>query len=182
MARITGVIDAKLAKITSYGTDGAPVYDKDNVYTLKQFISFTGTKNTTSTQWYSNDTVEETFASIVDYDLELVLGDIDPELEAEINGSDYDTTTKVLTEKSNDVQPEFGLILCLSKSPKGRVFKKYPRCTFTVSTEEAETKTDSISDKTRTLTGKAIPCADGTTCQTKVTDTNVNTDDFYTFS
>lgn len=181
MARITGVIDAKVAKITSYGTDGTPVYDKDNIFTLKQFISFTGTKNNTSTQWYSNDSVEETFASIVDYDLEIVLGDIEPKLEALMNGSDYDETSKVLTEKSNDVQPEFGLIVCLSKSPKGRVFKKFPRCTFSVSTEEGETKTDSITDKTRTLTGKAIPSGDGVTCQTKVTDTNLNTDDFYTF-
>ena len=63
MARISGVKYLGIAEITGY-TAGKPTYGQ--IQELKQFISFSSTKNFSETSWYSNDTVEETFKGVVD--------------------------------------------------------------------------------------------------------------------
>lgn len=49
MARIAGVKFLGLAKIESYGENGKPVYGE--VKEIKQFISFSSTKNFSEMNW-----------------------------------------------------------------------------------------------------------------------------------
>ena len=77
-------------------------------------------------------------------------------------GSKY-TEKGVMVEKSDDVQPEFALVVVLSQmgSKNGTLNQVYYRCKLTVEGVEAETKTDSVTDSQVTISGKAIPLADG---------------------
>ena len=160
MARIAGVKSIHLAKITSYGEQGKPVYGE--VKELKQFISFSSTKNFSEMNWYSNDIVEETFKNVVDMDLEIVLGKLDNETKGLIMGSQY-TEKGVLIEKADDAQAEFAVIVVLAQmgTVNGTLNQVYYRTKLTIEGIEAETKTDSVTDSQVTLTGKAIPLADG---------------------
>lgn len=158
MARIAGVQFLGIAPIQGSGEYGA-------VKELKQFISFSATKNYSETQWYSNDTVEETFASIVSEDIEIVLGRIDGETRALISGAEY-SQKGVLTEKADDEQKEFALIVVLSQLPKGTLNKCYYRVKLKIESTEGETKTDSINDSQVTLIGVAIPDSDGVISRT----------------
>ena len=161
MSRIAGVKYLAIAPITR--PSGKEVYGSP--IELKQFISFSATKNYSETSWYSNDQTEETFNAIVDEDIEIVLGHLSGELRAKLSGANYDAKG-VMTEKSDDEQPEFGLIVVLSQLPTGTLNKAYYRVKLKVEATEGETKTDSINDSTVTLTGKAIPNSEGIICRT----------------
>ena len=161
MSRIAGVKYLGIAPIKKSGareTYETPIE-------LKQFVSFSATKNYSETSWYSNDQTEETFNAIVDEDIEIVLGHLSGDLRAKLSGANYDAKG-VMTEKSDDEQPEFGLIVVLSQLPTGTLNKAYYRVKLKVEATEGETKTDSINDSTVTLTGKAIPNSEGIICRT----------------
>ena len=161
MSRIAGVKYLAIAPINKSG--GRETYETP--IELKQFVSFSATKNYSETSWYSNDQTEETFNAIVDEDIEIVLGHLSGDLRAKLSGANYDAKG-VMTEKSDDEQPEFGLIVVLSKLPTGTLNKAYYRVKLKVEATEGETKTDSINDSTVTLTGKAIPNSEGIICRT----------------
>ena len=160
MARIAGVKSIHIAKIESYGENGKPVYGE--VKELKQFISFSSTKNFSEMNWYSNDIVEETFKTVVDVELEIVLGKLDNETKGLIMGSQY-TNKGVLVEKADDAQAEFAVIVVLSQmgATNGTINQVFYRTKLSIDGLSAETKTDSITDSQLTLTGRAIPLADG---------------------
>lgn len=161
MSRIAGVKYLAIAPINKSG--GRETYETP--IELKQFVSFSATKNYSETSWYSNDQTEETFNAIVDEDIEIVLGHLSGDLRAKLSGANYDAKG-VMTEKSDDEQPEFGLIVVLSQLPTGTLNKAYYRVKLKVEATEGETKTDSINDSTVTLTGKAIPNSEGIICRT----------------
>ena len=160
MARIAGVKSIHIAKIESYGENGKPAYGE--VKELKQFISFSSTKNFSEMNWYSNDIVEETFKTVVDVELEIVLGKLDNETKGLIMGSQY-TNKGVLVEKADDAQAEFAVIVVLSQmgATNGTINQVFYRTKLSIDGLSAETKTDSITDSQLTLTGRAIPLADG---------------------
>ena len=160
MARIAGVQFLGIAKIDSYDENNLPVYGE--VQEIRQFISFSTTKNFSEMNWYSNDIVEETFKNVVDVDIEIVLGKLSNELKALIMGSTY-TEKGVMIEASNDAQQEFAVIVVLSQmgTVNGTLNYVFYRTKLTLEGIEAETKTDSITDSQLTLTGKAIPLANG---------------------
>ena len=160
MARIAGVQYLGIAKIESYDENNLPVYA--NVQEIRQFISFSSTKNFSEMNWYSNDIVEETFKNVVDIDIEIVLGKLSNELKALIMGSTY-TEEGVMIEASNDAQQEFAVIVVLSQmgTVNGTLNYVFYRTKLTLEGVEAETKTDSITDSQLTLSGKAIPLANG---------------------
>ncbi len=112
--------------------------------------------------WYSNDIVEETFKTVVDMELEIVLGKLDNETKALIMGSQYNNKG-VLIEKADDAQAEFAVIVVLSQmgSTNGTVNQVFYRTKLTMDGVSAETKTDSVTDSQLTLTGRAIPLANG---------------------
>ena len=160
MARIAGVQYLGVAKIESYDESNFPVYDE--VQEIRQFISFSSTKNFSEMNWYSNDIVEETFKNVVDIDIEIVLGKLSNELKALFMGSTY-TDKGVMVEASNDAQQEFAVIVVLSQmgTVNGTLNYVFYRTKLTLEGIEAETKTDSITDSQVTLSGKAIPLANG---------------------
>ena len=160
MARIAGVQYLGIAKIDSYGEDNLPVYG--DIQEIRQFISFSSTKNFSEMNWYSNDIVEETFKNVVDIDVEIVLGKLSNEVKALIMGSTY-TDKGVMVEASNDAQQEFAVIVVLSQmgTTNGTLNYVFYRTKLTLEGIEAETKTDSITDSQVTLSGKAIPLANG---------------------
>lgn len=152
MSRIAGVKFLGLAPITY--TNGVPTFG--DVIELKQFISFSTTKNYSDATWYSNDVPEEVFSGATDIDLTIVVGRLDGEIKAQLAGSDY-TEKGVLVEKADDVQNEFALIVILSQLPSGTFNQVYYRVKLKVDSVEGSTKTDSIEDKQVTITGKALP-------------------------
>ena len=160
MARIAGVQYLGIARIDSYDENNLPVYGE--VQEIRQFISFSSTKNFSEMNWYSNDIVEETFKNVVDIDIEIVLGKLSNEIKALIMGSTY-TETGVMIEASNDAQQEFAVIVVLSQmgTTNGTLNYVFYRTKLTLEGVEAETKTDSITDSQLTLSGKAIPLANG---------------------
>ena len=160
MARIAGVQYLGIAKIESYNESNLPVYGE--IQEIRQFISFSSTKNFSEMNWYSNDIVEETFKNVVDIDIEIVLGKLSNELKALIMGSTY-TDKGVMVEASNDAQQEFAVIVVLSQmgTTNGTLNYVFYRTKLTLEGIEAETKTDSITDSQVTLSGKAIPLANG---------------------
>ena len=160
MARIAGVQYLGIAKIESYDENNLPVYGE--IQEIRQFISFSSTKNFSEMNWYSNDIVEETFKNVVDIDVEIVLGKLSNELKALIMGSTY-TEQGVMVEASNDAQQEFAVIVVLSQmgTVNGTLNYLFYRTKMTLEGIEAETKTDSITDSQVTLSGKAIPLANG---------------------
>ena len=160
MARIAGVQYLGIAKIESYDESNLPVYGE--VQEIRQFISFSSTKNFSEMNWYSNDIVEETFKNVVDIDIEIVLGKLSNELKALIMGSTY-TEEGVMIEASNDAQQEFAVIVVLSQmgTTNGTLNYVFYRTKLTLEGVEAETKTDSITDSQLTLSGKAIPLSNG---------------------
>ena len=160
MARIAGVKSIHIAKIESYDESGKPTYGA--VKELKQFISFSSTKNFSEMNWYSNDIVEETFKNVVDMDIEIVLGKLDNETKGLIMGSEYNEKG-VLIEKADDAQAEFAIIVVLSQmgTTNGTLNQVFYRTKLTMDGVSAETKTDSVTDSQLTLTGKAIPLSNG---------------------
>ena len=161
MARIAGVQYLGIAKIESYDeSTHLPVYGE--VQEIRQFVSFSSTKNFSEMNWYSNDIVEETFKSVVDIDVEIVLGKLSNEMKALFMGSQY-TDKGVMVEASNDAQQEFAVIVVLSQmgTVNGTLNYVFYRTKLTLEGIEAETKTDSITDSQVTLSGKAIPLANG---------------------
>ena len=160
MARIAGVQYLGIAKIESYNESNLPVYG--DIQEIRQFISFSSTKNFSEMNWYSNDIVEETFKNVVDIDVEIVLGKLSNEVKALIMGSTY-TDEGVMIEASNDAQQEFAVVVVLSQmgTVNGTLNYVFYRTKLTLEGVEAETKTDSITDSQLTLSGKAIPLANG---------------------
>ena len=160
MARIAGVQYLGIAKIESYNESNLPVYG--DIQEIRQFISFSSTKNFSEMNWYSNDIVEETFKNVVDIDVEIVLGKLSNEVKSLIMGSTY-TDEGVMIEASNDAQQEFAVIVVLSQmgTVNGTLNYVFYRTKLTLEGVEAETKTDSITDSQLTLSGKAIPLANG---------------------
>ena len=160
MARIAGVQYLGIAKIESYDESNLPVYG--DVQEIRQFISFSSTKNFSEMNWYSNDIVEETFKNVVDIDVEIVLGKLSNEVKSLIMGSTY-TEEGVMIEASNDAQQEFAVIVVLSQmgTVNGTLNYVFYRTKLTLEGVEAETKTDSITDSQLTLSGKAIPLSNG---------------------
>lgn len=160
MARIAGVKFLGIAPLT-ISESGVPSYGE--VKEIKQFVSFSGTKNFSEMSWYSNDVTEETFKNVVDVDVEIVVGKLQNEIKALLVGSDYNAETGVLTESSTDAQKEFALIVVLSQmgSEFGTLNQVYYRCKLNVENLEGETKTDSVTDSPVTISGKAIPLPNG---------------------
>ena len=160
MARIAGVQYLGVAKIESYDSNNLPVYGE--IQEIRQFISFSSTKNFSEMNWYSNDIVEETFKNVVDIDVEIVLGKLSNEMKALFMGSTYNENG-VMIEASNDAQQEFAVIVVLSQmgTTNGTLNYVFYRTKLTLEGIDAETKTDSITDSQVTLSGKAIPLANG---------------------
>lgn len=160
--RISGVLFLGIAPLTS-DNGITPVWGE--VVEIPQFENFSGEKQYSSAEWYSNDRIEMSLKNITSVDFEITVGSLSGELRALLTGATYDNTKGVLVERSNDAQAEYALIVQFSQmsaGASGTYNVVYYRCTLSVDNLEAETKTDSINTTSITITGKAIPLRDGT--------------------
>ena len=159
--RISGVKFIGIAPLTK--DDGVtPTWGP--VVEIPQFETFSGEKQYSSAEWYSNDQIEMSLKNITSVDFEITVGSLSNELKAMLTGATFDATKGVLTEKSDDSQSEFALIVQFSQMSAGQsgtYNMVYYRCTLSVDNLEAETKTDSINTTSITITGKAIPLKNG---------------------
>lgn len=159
MARIAGVKRIAVAKIKKIGATLAET-EYEAPIVLPNLISFSGSENRSSTSWYSGDLVEETFENVVGYDLEFQLGTISNRMKALLTGAQINTAGTRSITNSNDVQPQFALIVELAQLGENATHpleQVYYNCKFSVDTIEGETQTDSVTDSPVTVTGKAIP-------------------------
>ena len=160
MARIAGVKSLYIAPLTM--TEGVPSWGTP--IEIPQFISFSGSKNFSDFQWYSNDTVENSYKQLTDVSLEITVGNISSKLKAMLTGATYDEETGVYLDSTTDSAQEFALISVLSQLDAGKtgtLNQVYYRCALNVDGIEATTKTDSVTDSQVTITGKAIPLPNG---------------------
>ena len=159
--RISGVLFLGIAPLTS--DDGVnPTWG--DVVEIPQFENFSGEKQYSSAEWYSNDRIEMSLKNITSVDFEITVGTISAEVRALLTGATYDEETGVLLERSDDAQSEYALIIRFSQmsaGSSGTYDVVYYRCTLSVDNLEAETKTDSINTTSITITGKAIPLRNG---------------------
>ena len=159
--RISGVLFLGIAPLTS--DDGEnPTWG--DVVEIPQFENFSGEKQYSSAEWYSNDRIEMSLKNITSVDFEITVGTISSEIRSMLTGATYNQENGVLTERSNDAQSEFALIIRFSQMSAGSAGTYdvvYYRCTLSVDNLEAETKTDSINTTSITITGKAIPLRNG---------------------
>ena len=159
--RISGVLFLGIAPLTS--DDGEnPTWGE--VVEIPQFENFSGEKQYSSAEWYSNDRIEMSLKNITSVDFEITVGTISSEIRSMLTGATYNQENGVLTERSNDAQSEFALIVRFSQMSAGSAGTYdvvYYRCTLSVDNLEAETKTDSINTTSITITGKAIPMRNG---------------------
>ena len=159
--RISGVLFLGIAPLTS--DDGEnPTWG--DVVEIPQFENFSGEKQYSSAEWYSNDRIEMSLKNITSVDFEITVGTISAEVRALLTGATYDEETGVLLERSDDAQSEYALIIRFSQMSAGSAGTYdvvYYRCTLSVDNLEAETKTDSINTTSITITGKAIPLRNG---------------------
>ena len=159
--RISGVLFLGIAPLQ--GDDGVtPTWG--NVVEIPQFENFSGEKQYSSAEWYSNDRIEMSLKNITSVDFEITVGTISAEVRSMLTGATYDEETGVLVERSDDAQSEYALIVRFSQmsaGSSGTYDIVYYRCTLSVDNLEAETKTDSINTTSITITGKAIPLRNG---------------------
>ena len=160
MARLAGVKFLGIAEITGYSPDGVPTYSE--VTELKQFENFSGTINSTDSAWYSNDTVEESYAEITGAELEITVGSLSTAIRSRIAGSLLDSSN-VLVVKADDLQREFAVVAVFTMLGKngGEQTHVFHRCKLSANDIEAETKTDSVTAASITITGAAVPSPDG---------------------
>ena len=160
MARIAGVSFIGIAPLTYAEGTGKPQWG--DIVELPQFINFSGSKQMESTTWYSNDRTEEVFTGVTSVELSIELGRMTNEVKAMISGSEY-TSKGVMVEKTDDAQPEFALVVVLNQygAKNGKLCLVYYRCKLAIEEIAGETKTDSLSESNVSITGTAIPLADG---------------------
>ena len=102
--RISGVLFLGIAPLTS--DDGVnPTWGE--VVEIPQFENFSGEKQYSSAEWYSNDRIEMSLKNITSVDFEITVGTISAEVRALLTGATYDSETGVLLERSDDAQSEY---------------------------------------------------------------------------
>lgn len=160
--RISGVLFLGIAPLQSDSGSAAPIWGE--VVEIPQFENFSGEKQYSSADWYSNDRIEMSLKNISSIDFEITVGSLSSELRGMLTGASYDDENGVLIENADDAQAEYALIVRFSQMSAGAAGTYdvvYYRCTLSVDNLEAETKTDSINTTSITITGKAIPLRNG---------------------
>ena len=160
--RISGVLYLGIAPLLSDNGTDDPTWGE--VVEIPQFENFSGEKQYSSAEWYSNDRIEMSLKNIASVDFEITVGSLSSELRSMLTGATYNEENGVLVERSDDAQAEYALIVRFSQmsaGASGTYDIVYYRCILSVDNLEAETKTDSINTTSITITGKAIPLRNG---------------------
>lgn len=147
--RICGLRNIHIAKKTAEGTYETP----------KKLVgakSLSTKNNLSETSFYSDDVMDFYQKGITSMEVEIELAYLTPELEALITGKTFDEATGALISSANDQAATFALLYEATtlEQPIRRVVYE---CILSRDEFSTATKTDSISEQTIKLTGKAKP-------------------------
>ena len=147
--RLIGLKNIHIAKLNEDGNYETPVR-------LAGAKSLNTTNNSTETSFYSDDIMDFYSKGITSMEVEIELAYLDAKIEALITGKKFDETTGALISSSNDQAPTFALLYEAStlQEPIRRVIYE---CILSRDEFSSSTKTDSISEQTIKLIGKAKP-------------------------
>ena len=151
--RQTGVRKLHYAILQPGGTYSAP----KPIIGLQEIST---TNNYSEYAFYSDNQIDASGKALSSVEISLTLKGLDPQIEAELMGKDYDSTTGVMTTSATDSAKEVALlyeITCLEGQPS------YYRCLYSCKLFRDEmgntTQGESIESSDVTLTGVAVPRA-----------------------
>ena len=156
MSRIIGCRDLHIAKLVKdeTGTD-KPTYS--SITRVPSLINISISDSVESSNFYSDDTIEQSFSKTSKKDVDIELGYLTNELEALINGRTVDENG-VLVQCGDDAPIEVALMFRAPKS-KGGAFRYVCLYKGTLAKTDSEYKTqeDSVESSNIKLTGTFIP-------------------------
>lgn len=151
--RQTGVRNLYYAIKQPGGTYSAPVR-------IEGLQEISTTNSYSEYAFYSDNMIDASGKALSSVELSLTLKGLDPKVEADLMGKDYDASTGVMTTSANDSAKEVALlyeITTLEGQPS------YYRCLYSCKLYRDEsantTQADSIESADVTLSGVAVPRA-----------------------
>lgn len=155
MSRIIGCRDLHIAKVLADPVGGPAKFDTPKK--LPSLINVSITDSVESSKFFSDDTVEQSFSKISGKEVTIELGYLSAEDEALLTGKEYDETTGVIVQKSDDVPQEIALLFRAPKSKGGFKYVVLYKGTLLRDETEYATQEDSIESSTVSLSGTFIP-------------------------
>lgn len=157
MARIIGCRDLHYAILDSDTVNGEATYSE--VKKIPSLINISISDTVEQSKFYSDDSIEQNFSKTAGKEVEIELGYITNELEADLTGKTYDSNG-ILIQKSDDSAPEIAIMFRAPKSKNG-AFRYLTLFKGTLSRTESEyaTQEDGVESSTVKLTGVFISLA-----------------------
>lgn len=158
MAKI-GLLKPKYAKITITDTDGTEKETYGDVKVFAKAVTATSSINTSNAKLYADDGVAEMVNEFSSGQLTFAADDIEDDVEADISGATVDTSGKKIVNKDTDAPQyvRFGFIVRRQKSGKVQYRAVvFPKVMFSVPADDYETKGESVSLKTQTVTAEIM--------------------------
>jgi phi13 family phage major tail protein len=147
-----GLKDVYYAKLISDPVGGVPTYQPP--VKIKGAMSANMDPNTSSETLFSDDGPSQTAATLGKINLELNVEDLSLPIQADILGHTYQNG--VLKRKASDVPPWIAIGYRTLKANGAYRYMWLAKGKFAIPKEEYETKGDSISFKTPTITGSFV--------------------------
>ena len=152
MSRIIGCEQLYIAKVTKDDTTGTTWGTPKRVPSL---ISIDVTDQTDTVTFYADNQIEQVIPSFAGKEVEIVLGYLNNELEAEITGNEY--TNGVFTQSAGAVASEFALMWRAPKSKGGYSYVCLYKGVLAKDESNYKTKEDSVESSDVTLKGVFMP-------------------------
>ena len=152
MSRIIGVRDLYFAKLTKDDNIGATWSTPERVPSL---VNLSISDTVESSNFYSDDTVEQSFSKTSSKEVTIELGYMTTELEALVTGKTYEDG--ILIQGADDTPPEIAIMFRSPKSKGGFRYTCLYKGTLARTESEYATQEDTVESSTVTLTGTFIP-------------------------
>lgn len=144
--------------VGTIGEEGILTYDTPKrVVGLQEFST---TNNYSEYTFYSDDQVDESGKSLTSVELALIVKGLDPTIEADFMGKEYDETSGVLTTSVDDQQKVIALMYEITTLGKS-YFRVLYNCKLAKDEMNSTGKTDNVESNDVSLSGMAIPNSKG---------------------
>lgn len=174
MARIIGCRDLHYAILKTDKVGGKATYDE--VKKIPSLINISISDTVEQSKFYSDDQIEQNFSKTAGKEVEIELGYITNELEADLTGKTY-TEDGVLIQKSDDTAPEIAIMFRAPKSKNGAFrYLKLFKGTLSRTESEYATQEDGVESSTVKLTGVFISLASNSAMGETVDSDDVGTE------
>lgn len=159
MAKI-GLLKPKYAKITVTENDGAETESYGVVKVFAKAVTATSSINTSKAKLYADDGVAEMVDEFSDGQLTFVADDIEDSVEADVTGATVDEENGNMIVNKDTDSPQyvrFGFVVRRQKSGKVQYRAViFPKVMFSTPNDDYETKGESASLKTTSLTAEIM--------------------------